>query len=332
MYKLLESPRAICLMLALIIIPLSLWGQVSEPSSPQTGAADKLAKETEATASPDAAAADGDSAPDADADPDSDPDADPDSQADAGDEEETTEEAPADGADDDGLMDNSVWRSGAIGLLLEGGLFMWPIAIMGVLATGVIIERYRSLKMVNTNAEDIRDQVLSLLHEDRVEDALKLCEAEQGPVPAVLSSGLRKYYVLRRLGYESSTIEPQVVKAMDDYSIHILAALEKNLAVLATISSAAPMLGFLGTVQGMIVSFKDIVEKMGETNIVEAAAGGIQVSLLTTCFGLIVGIPAFIAYNYYTSVTNRYVLDVEESATDLIESVTLRMALSKRPA
>jgi biopolymer transport protein ExbB len=87
------------------------------------------------------------------------------------------------------------------------------------------------------------------------------------------------------------------------------------------------MIGFLGTVQGMVVSFRDIVAQMGEKNIVEAAAAGIMVSLLTTVFGLIVGIPAFMAFNYYTSVINRFVLDVEESATELIETVTLQMAL-----
>ena len=220
--------------------------------------------------------------------------------------------------------------SGVIGLLREGGLFMWPILLMGVLAMGVILERYRSLKMVSADSAAIRGRVQQLLQEDRVEEALKLCATEQGPVAAVLSSGLRKYYVLRRLDYDSSRIDEQVVKAMDDYSVHIVAALERHLAVLATVSSAAPMLGFLGTVQGMIVAFQDIVAKMGETNIVAAAASGIQVSLLTTCFGLIVGIPAFIAFNYFTSVINRFVLDVEESATELIESVTLQMAVSNQ--
>jgi len=116
---------------------------------------------------------------------------------------------------------------------------------------------------------------------------------------------------------------------MDDYSVHVVAALERHLPVLATVASAAPMLGFLGTVQGMIIAFRDIVAKMGETNVVEAAAAGIQTALLTTCFGLIVGIPAYIAYNYFTSVINRYVLDVEESATELIETVTLQMALAQ---
>ena len=247
------------------------------------------------------------------------------SKASAGADEGTEASATADEESLSGFFD-----SGVIGLLREGGLFMWPILLMGVLAMGVILERYRSLKMVSADSASIRGRVQQLLQEDQVEEALELCATEQGPVAAVLSSGLRKYYVLRRLDYDSSRIDEQVVKAMDDYSVHIVAALERHLSVLATVSSAAPMLGFLGTVQGMIVAFQDIVAKMGETNIVAAAASGIQVSLLTTCFGLIVGIPAFIAFNYFTSVINRFVLEVEESATELIESVTLQMAVSNQ--
>ncbi|MCP4815583.1 MAG: MotA/TolQ/ExbB proton channel family protein, partial [Planctomycetaceae bacterium] len=140
-----------------------------------------------------------------------------------------------------------------------------------------------------------------------------------------------KYYVLRKLNYDAARTEEQVVKAMDDYSVHIVAELERHIPILATISSAAPMLGFLGTVQGMIVAFRQIVEQMGETNIVEAAASGIQVSLLTTCFGLIVGIPAFVAFNYFTSVINNFVLQVEQSATDLIEGVTIQLAAAGDP-
>lgn len=224
---------------------------------------------------------------------------------------------------------NDMMKSGALGLLLEGGFFMWPILLMAIVAAGVIIERYRSLKMLSTDTTGLRQEVSTLLQADKVEDALKLCDAQQGPVAAVLSTGLRKFFVLRRLDYDAGRIEEQVIKSMDDYSVHIVAALERHLPILATISSVAPMLGFLGTVQGMIVSFKDIVMKMGEVNIVEAAAGGIQVSLLTTCFGLIVGIPAFMAFNYFNSVINRSVLDVEESATELIETVTLKMAMER---
>lgn len=240
--------------------------------------------------------------------------------------EEQIEQASAKSADDD----VHILRSGAIGLLLKGGFFMWPILIMGIVASGVIIERYRSLKMLTTDSGAVRAKVRELLHADSVEKAMKLCDREQGPVPAILMAGLRKFLVLRRLGYDPAKIEEQVVKAMDDYSSHIVAALERHLPILATVSSVAPMLGFLGTVHGMIVAFDDIVAKMGETNIVEAAAAGISVALLTTCFGLIVGIPAFMAFNYFTSVINRFVLQVEESATDLIETVTLQMALRRR--
>lgn len=244
--------------------------------------------------------------------------------------------APAAGAEASRGTDKSwlyeLLHAGALGYMIEGGFFMWPILLSGILAAGVIIERYRSLKMLGVDTDALRREVHDLLDQDRVEDALALCDGQQGPVPAILSAGLRKFLVLRRLDYDPGRIEEQVVKAMDDYGVHIVAALERHLPILATVSSVAPMLGFLGTVQGMVISFKDIVAQMGETNIVEAAASGIQVALLTTVLGLIVGIPAFTAYNYFTSVINRFVLSVEESATELIEAVTLQMALRERSA
>lgn len=221
---------------------------------------------------------------------------------------------------------HDILHTGAVGYMLAGGIFMWPLLLLGVLALGVIIERFRALMMLNTKAETLRVQVRELLEADRIEEALHLCDREQGPVPAILAAGLRKYLVAHRLGYDAARIEEQVVKGMDDYSIHIVAAMEKHLPILATVSSAAPMIGFLGTVQGMVQSFADIVAKMGEMNIVQAAADGIKVSLLTTVLGLIVGIPAFIMFNYFTSAINQFVLDVEESASELIEAVTMQLA------
>jgi biopolymer transport protein ExbB len=221
-------------------------------------------------------------------------------------------------------------NTGALGYMLRGGLFMWPILFLGILALGVIIERYRSLKMLSTDNEKLRREVLDLLQADRAEEALTLCDSAQGPVPAILAAGLRKLVVLRRLNYDPAKIEEQVVKAMDDYGVHVTAAMENHLPILATVSSVAPMLGFLGTVQGMVISFQDIVDKMGETNIVEAAASGIMTALLTTVLGLIVGIPAFTAFNYFSSIINRFVLDVEESATELIEAVTLEAVIDRQ--
>jgi len=222
--------------------------------------------------------------------------------------------------------------SGALGMMFEGGIFMWPILIMGIIAAGVIIERFRSLKMLRTDSSKLRQEVLLLLQADQIEEALRKCEDAQGPVAAILAVGLRKFLILRRLGYDAAKIEEQVVKAMDDYGVHVIAALEKHTPILATVASAAPTVGFLGTVAGMIESFKDIVEQMGETNIVEAASAGISVALLTTAFGLIVGLPAYVAYNYFTGVVNEFVLEVEEAATELIEGVTLQMALEQAEA
>ena len=224
---------------------------------------------------------------------------------------------------------NSFLETGALKLLLEGGLFMWPLLVLLILAVAVIIERYRSLKLLETDSSQLREQVTALLSEDRVEESLELCDSSRGPVPAILSNGLRKYLVLRRLNYDQAQLEQQVVKSMENYGTNIVATLERHLPILATIASVAPMLGFLGTVQGMIVAFGDIEANIGQQNIVQAAASGMRVALLTTAFGLVVGIPAYMAFNYFTGIINDFVLQVESSAAELIEVVTIRLTLDK---
>ena len=227
------------------------------------------------------------------------------------------------------LADAGFFESGALKFLLEGGPFMWPLLALLVMAIAVIIERYRSLKLLETDAGSLREEVIELLSEDKVEESLKLCDSARGPVPAILSNGLRKYLVLRRLNYDQAQMEQQVVKSMENFGVNIVAALERHLPILATIASVAPMLGFLGTVRGMIVAFGDIEANIGQQNIVQAAASGIRVALLTTAFGLIVGIPAYMAFNYFTGLINDFVLQVESSAAELIEVVSLRLTLDK---
>jgi len=221
-------------------------------------------------------------------------------------------------------------NTGAIGYMRQGGFFMLPIFFLGVLAFGVIIERYRTLKMLSTDTNQLRRDVLDLLQADRLEEALELCNKTEGPVAAILGTGLRKMLVLRKLNYDPAQAQEQVEKAMDDYGVHVTAALEAHLPILATVSSVAPMLGFLGTVQGMVISFANIVAQNGKTDIVQAAAGGIMTALLTTVLGLIVGIPAFTAFNYFTSLINSFVLDVEGSASELIETVTLQNVIDRQ--
>jgi biopolymer transport protein ExbB len=250
----------------------------------------------------------------------------------AGDEPEEEEKSSSADAGPSPLAQflSDLSKTGALGYMIEGGIFMWPLLGLGILSLGVIIERYRALLMLNTKDEALRREVLQLLHDDKIEEALQLVERKKGPVPAILGAGLRKYFIARRLGFDAAKIEENVSKGMEEYSVHIVAAMEKHLPVLATVASAAPMVGFLGTVQGMVFSFKEIVETMGEKNIVEAAAAGIMVSLLTTVFGLIVGIPSFVAFNYFTSTINGFVLDVQESSAELIEAVTFQLAMQDR--
>ena len=227
------------------------------------------------------------------------------------------------------FANSGFFESGALQLLLEGGPFMWPLLILLILTIAVIIERYRSLKLLDTDSDALREEVVELLSNDKVEDSLQLCDNSRGPVPAILSNGLRKYLVLRRLNYDQAQMEQQVVKSMENYGVNIVATLERHLPILATIASVAPMLGFLGTVQGMIVAFGDIEANIGQQNIVQAAASGIRVALLTTAFGLLVGIPAYMAFNYFTGLINNFVLEVESSATELIEVVSIRLTLDK---
>jgi len=221
------------------------------------------------------------------------------------------------------------WHTGALGYMIDGGVFMWPILFMAILGAGVIIERFRSLRLIATDGALLRMNVIDLLHADRVEEAIALCAQSRGPVPAILAAGLHRYELLRKLNYDPARIEEQVVKAMDDYGVHITAALERHLPVLATIANVAPMVGSVGTVVGMVVLFQGIVDKFGTENILIAAASGIKLKLIVTVWGLLVGIPAYIFYNYFTTVVNRYILESEETASQLVEALTLRMATNE---
>lgn len=219
-----------------------------------------------------------------------------------------------------------LWKAGALGYMFDGGLFMWPILFMAILGVGVVIERFRSLRLIGADGRELRAKVLELLAQDRLDDAVALCAQSRGPIPAVLAVGIHRYEVLRRLNVEPARIEEQVVKAMDDYAPHIAAALEKNLSILATVATVAPMVGSLGTVVGMVAMFEGIVSTYGTRDIILAAAEGIKIKLIVTVWGLMVGIPAYVFYNYFSSAVNGYILEAEETASALIEALTLRLA------
>ena len=127
--------------------------------------------------------------------------------------------------------------------------------------------------------------------------------------------------------------EPEGVdKAMDEYGPHITAALERHMPILATIANVAPMVGSIGTVVGMVILFQGLFEMEKTAEIMKVAAGGIKVKLYATAFGLLVGVPAYVFYSYFNTAINRFVLEAEETATALIEALTVRLAAGTPPA
>jgi len=225
------------------------------------------------------------------------------------------------------------YEYGLLGWYVEGGWAMIPLFICQVIALGVIIERIWAYRAIRIDVGAFRARIKSLLAQRKVDDAIRACDETPGPVAATLAVGLRKFKLLRALKRPADQIEHEVSKAVDDYGVHIIAILERHVPILATVAALGPLFGFLGTVAGMVYSFRDIEEAAragGGQNIVLTAAAGIKVALYTTILGLCIGIVAQWAYNSFTNRINSFVLDVEESVTDLLHNLTLMVSVGAR--
>jgi len=172
-------------------------------------------------------------------------------------------------------------------IYLAGGPLMHPITVCSVVALAVVfykLVQYRSLQL------DVRDffgQVRQELLNGRVKEAGELCERQKGPVSSVLHAGILK------IGAPRGEVE----SAMESTALYELALLEGKLGLLATIANLAPILGFLGTVWGMIVAF-DVIHAGGLSE-PERVAGGIAQALYTTAWGLVVAAVALPFHNFF---------------------------------
>ena len=194
-------------------------------------------------------------------------------------------------------------------LFRQGGIFMWPLLFFSVLATVVAIERFIVFSKAKINVNAFLTQIRKALLVNRnVKEAIKVCEQNKGPVASVMKAGLLRY------GQPREEIE----KTIENAALYELDRLEKRLGVLGTTANVAPMLGFLGTVAGMIKSFATLAEQ-GLTN-PAAVAVGISEALITTATGLIIAIPAQLVYNWYTTKITRFVRDIETASNMLIET------------
>ena len=189
------------------------------------------------------------------------------------------------------------------------GFMRWPLAFCLVLGIIVIIVKFISLTTKAVRTKKILKEVDELLTQQRIREALDLTRDTDAPAANILYAGLERH--------EEGT--DRVMKAIENQGLIEMSKLEKGLVILATLTNVAPLLGFLGTVIGMIIAFQSI-EAAGE---VEATlvAGGIKVALLTTAAGLTIAIPVSIAHNYFVSRVDSLVIDMEESAQKMIDAL-----------
>ena len=192
--------------------------------------------------------------------------------------------------------------------LILGGWIMIPIFLLSFVAIYLFVERLVTIRKAKTDPETLTQRVRDYVQEGDVKGAMGYCESRDKPVARILRHGLE------RLGRPISEIQD----AVQAQGKHETFELEKRTELLASIAGIAPMLGFLGTVTGMIQAFQEIQVLEGNVN-PSVLAGGIWEALLTTAAGLVVGILAFFFYNFLLSKIRRLVNDMERSATDFID-------------
>lgn len=190
----------------------------------------------------------------------------------------------------------------------RGGWVMLLIALLSLGAIFLFVERMLTIRRAKKDPALVTDRIRDYVQAGNIEGALSYCDAEDTPSTRVLRQGLE------RLGRPISEIQDAVQAA----GKHEAFELEKRTGLLATIAAIAPMLGFLGTVTGMIKAFQEVQRLQGNVN-PSVLAGGIWEALLTTAAGLFVGILALAGYNFLMERINRLVNDMEQSATHFID-------------
>ncbi|MCH8125930.1 MotA/TolQ/ExbB proton channel family protein [candidate division KSB1 bacterium] len=202
-------------------------------------------------------------------------------------------------------------------LFIKGGGFMWPILFFLIFGLAISIERFISLTRATINTRKFMEKIRSALDEGGIDAAKEVCENTRGPIASIFHAGLMR--MDKGIDYVEKAI-------MNAGSIE-MAFLERGLIWLGTVISLAPMLGFTGTVAGMIQSF-DAIAVANDIS-PSIVASGISVALLTTAFGLVVAIIIQLAHNYFVSKVDRIIIDMEESSVTFVDALFERQAKLK---
>lgn len=197
-----------------------------------------------------------------------------------------------------------------LSILTKGGWLMVPIVLCLFILIALAVERLIVLRRAKTDTRTFITRLKSAFSSGGAPEAMSLCETTRGPIASVLKVGLSKHRGSRE----------GVKEAMEGAGRVELRSLERNLGAIATIAGVAPLLGFLGTVTGMIRAFMKIQVLGGNVN-ASVLAGGIWEALVTTASGLAVGIPALIIYNHFVGRVQNFGGELDRASTELLEIV-----------
>lgn len=202
-------------------------------------------------------------------------------------------------------QDNSVQF---IDLLFQGGFMMIPILLLSLGAVYIFVERVMTINKAATTPEDFIDDVKNKVLNGDVNGAKVLCADTDSPIARMIDKGVH------RIGSPLKNIEV----AIENVGKVEIYKLEKNLSLMATISGAAPMLGFLGTVIGMIQAFISIAQEEGSVS-PKLLSEGIYTAMVTTAAGLFVGILAYLGYNYLVTRVGKLIHKMEYNTIEFID-------------
>ncbi len=195
-----------------------------------------------------------------------------------------------------------------IDLALAGGPLMIPLVICSVIAVYIFVERVRTVNKANVSSDAFMAKIKELVQKGDINGAKILCAQYDNPVARMIEKGVA------RIGSPLKNIEASIENVG---KIEVF-RLEKNLSVLATIAGAAPMIGFLGTVIGMVSAFIAIAQEEGSVS-PKLLADGIYTAMITTVAGLVVGIIAYLGYNYLVTRVSKVVHKMEYSSIEFID-------------
>ena len=194
--------------------------------------------------------------------------------------------------------------SGGIG----GNIIMGTLTLLSIYAIYILFERYSTIKKASIEDESFLKSIKNFVEQKDIQAAKTLCRNTDNPVSRMIEKGIDR--IDKPMTDISAAIENQ--GKLEVYKM------ENNLANLATIAGAAPMIGFLGTVIGMIVAFHEMASAGGNID-VEMLSKGIYTAMVTTVGGLIVGIIAYIAYNFLVSKIDKVIFQLEDRTTEFLD-------------